>query len=63
MADEEKIYRTCSRCGTQELSSPDGLPDGWSIGTDGKRMEYLCGQCLRMNIRNVESSLPQEWWE
>lgn len=57
------VLRTCARCGTQAECPDDGLPDGWSMATEGKRVEYHCGPCVRANIRAIEGKLPQEWWE
>jgi hypothetical protein len=33
------------------------------MATEGKRVEYQCGPCVRANIRAIEGKLPQEWWE
>ena len=57
------VLRTCARCGTQAECPDDGLPEGWSMATEGKRVEYHCGPCVRANIRSIEGKLPEEWWE
>ena len=59
----ETIYRTCSYCGTQVVSPADGLPEGWSLVTENKRVEYQCHSCVRANIRSIEGKLPEEYWE
>ncbi|MGH2726821.1 MAG: hypothetical protein ACRDKS_07565 [Actinomycetota bacterium] len=53
--------RTCSRCGTTEACAEDGLPPGWSMGMDGRRVEYLCPRCARANIRAIEGRLTEEY--
>ena len=57
------IVRTCSYCGTQAEAPEEGLPHGWSLAVEGKRIEYHCPTCLRANIRSIEGKLPQEYWE
>ena len=59
----ETLYRTCSCCGTQVESPADGLPEGWSLVTENKRVEYQCHKCVRDNIRSIEGKLPEEYWE
>lgn len=59
----EEILRTCSACGTQESAPADGLPEGWSLVTEHRRVEYQCVRCVRANIRSIEGKLPQEYWE
>jgi hypothetical protein len=57
------VTRTCSRCGTTAEAPEDGLPLGWSIGTDDRgRTEFLCLACAREHIRAIEGKLPEEWW-
>lgn len=55
--------RSCSRCGTTAEADGDGIPLGWSMETEGKRVLYTCPDCIRRNIRAIEGKLPQEWWE
>lgn len=45
-------------------SLPEGsLPPGWSMGVEGRRVEYLCPSCARANIRAIEGRLAKEYWE
>ncbi|MEA3077408.1 MAG: hypothetical protein QOF60_2316 [Actinomycetota bacterium] len=57
------LYRTCSYCGTQVEAPADGLPEGWSLVTENRRVEYQCPTCVRANIRSIEGKLPEEYWE
>lgn len=41
----------------------DGLPEGWSLVTENRRVEYQCPTCVRANIRSIEGKLPEEYWE
>jgi hypothetical protein len=59
----DAVVRTCSSCGTQDSAPADGLPEGWSLVTERKRVEYQCLSCVRSNIRSIEAKLPQEYWE
>jgi len=40
-----------------------GIPAGWSIATEGERVEFICVRCVRANLRSIEGKLPQEYWE
>lgn len=55
--------RTCSRCGQIETCPEGGLPPGWSVSMEGRRVEYLCPSCARANIRAIEGRLTEEYWE
>lgn len=59
----ETVHRTCSYCGTQVEAPADGLPSGWSMVTENRRVEYQCDACVRANIRSIEGKLPEEYWE
>jgi hypothetical protein len=60
---EPTFSRTCSRCGTTERCPEGGLPPGWSVSMEGRRVEYLCPSCARANIRAIEGRLTEEYWE
>jgi DNA-directed RNA polymerase subunit RPC12/RpoP len=49
---------TCVWCGTQV----EELPLTWTVQTGERGAEYLCEKCTRDNARQIESSLPTEWW-
>lgn len=55
--------RACSLCGRTRPCAPGGLPMGWTMQMNGKRLEYLCVDCARANIRAIEGKLPEEYWE
>jgi SAM-dependent methyltransferase len=57
------VLRVCSRCGTMVETSPDSVPMGWSVEFAGGRVEYLCPNCARANIRALEGRLPEEYWQ
>jgi hypothetical protein len=61
--DDDVVTRTCSYCGTQASAPADGLPPGWSLVTEKRRVEYQCLTCVRSNIRSIEGKLPEEYWE
>jgi hypothetical protein len=39
------------------------MPEGWSMVTENKRVEFQCADCVRNNIRSIEGKLSTEWWE
>jgi hypothetical protein len=49
---------TCHWCGVS--ASP--TPVTWSVATSERGLEYLCESCTRTNARNIEGSLPSEYW-
>ena len=64
MATKGKIVRReCSRCGTSERCLAGGIPAGWSLATEGARIQYICADCARRNLRAIEAKLPEEYWE
>ena len=62
-AKKAAFTRACSRCGRTEACAEGGLPAGWSVGMEGRRVEYLCPACARGNIRAIEGRLTEEYWE
>ena len=62
-AKAKPFYRTCSRCGRMEECPEGGLPAGWSVSMEARRVEYLDPGCARANIRAIEGRLTEEYWE
>ena len=60
---KERVSVSCSKCGRSETCAKGGIPAGWSLETEGKRILYTCPECLRVNLRALEAKLPQEYWE
>jgi hypothetical protein len=58
MTDEASASATCAWCGTGAA----GPPPTWTAQSGPRGVEYLCERCTRDNLRNIESSLPTEWW-
>jgi hypothetical protein len=40
----------------------DEVPLTWTVQTSERGVQYLCEQCTRSNARQIESSLPPEYW-
>ena len=59
--------RICSRCGAvpdaPDADHSEELPPGWSFGTGRRGIEWMCLDCTRANVRNIEAKLPEEWWQ
>ena len=58
MAEEATAPVTCGWCGVRA----DGAPVTWTMQTGPRGVEYLCEACTRDNARNIESSLPTDYW-
>jgi hypothetical protein len=56
--NEESGPVACTWCGT----AADELPVTWTVQSADRGIEYLCERCTRDNARNIEGSLPTEWW-
>jgi hypothetical protein len=56
--NEESGPVACAWCGT----AADELPVTWTVQSADRGIEYLCERCTRDNARNIEGSLPTEWW-
>jgi hypothetical protein len=40
----------------------DALPVTWTMQLGERGTEYLCERCTRDNARQIEGSLPTDWW-
>ena len=49
---------TCVWCGLVA----DELPVTWTMQLGERGVEHLCQRCTRDNARQIEGSLPTEWW-
>ncbi|TMK21669.1 MAG: hypothetical protein E6G68_03115 [Actinobacteria bacterium] len=56
-------WRACSRCGRTSPCPPGGVPIGWTMSVERKRVEYICVDCSRANIRAIEGRRTEEYWE
>ncbi|WP_199442571.1 hypothetical protein [Umezawaea beigongshangensis] len=51
---------TCFRCGRASTSESEVLT--WVNERDGGRSRWLCPDCARAHVRDIESKLPDEHW-
>jgi hypothetical protein len=58
MSDDASTSVACSWCG----ATRDAAPVTWTVQTGPRGIEYLCESCTRDNVRQIEGSLPTEWW-
>jgi hypothetical protein len=49
----------CSWCGR---TAADGPPPTWTAQLGPRGVEYLCEQCTREHVREIESSLSTDYW-
>lgn len=41
----------------------DGAPLEWTMQiSDRGRVEFLCSDCSRANLRSIEGRLDTDWW-
>lgn len=52
----------CSRCGRAKADAPPLEALAWvsESGQDGPR--WLCPDCARKHVRDIEGKLPDEYW-
>lgn len=51
----------CGRCGRQRESDQLAAM-AWVHERDNGRERWLCPDCARTHVRDIESKLPDEWW-
>jgi hypothetical protein len=59
----ENLVVACARCGTQR--SADCSPAeamSWSSERDRGVLRWLCPDCARAHVRDIEGKLPVEYW-
>ncbi|HEV3360627.1 MAG TPA: hypothetical protein VG247_27745 [Pseudonocardiaceae bacterium] len=59
----ENAVVSCSRCGKQraaDCSPVEAL--SWSSERDRGRLQWLCPECSRVHVRDIEGKLPAEYW-
>lgn len=52
----------CVRCGRVKADAPPLEALAWVVesGQDGQR--WLCPDCARKHVRDIEGKLPDEYW-
>ena len=61
MADDDgagTANASCVWCGV----TAEGPPPTWTMQIGERGVEHLCERCTRDNARQIEGSLPTEWW-
>lgn len=54
---------TCSRCGRLRPDDDALAALSWVSERDERgNRRWLCVDCARTNVRNIEGKLDQEWW-
>jgi transposase len=52
---------TCNRCGRQRPDDPRTALT-WVSERDRRGQTWLCPECARAHVRDIESKLDQDWW-
>ncbi|MFI5614587.1 hypothetical protein [Amycolatopsis sp. NPDC051903] len=54
---------TCSRCSRPRSGESDPLAAlSWVSTKDDGRERWLCPNCARDHVRDIEAKLPDEYW-
>jgi hypothetical protein len=53
---------TCVRCAA-ERDPRDPAALAWASERDGDRTIWLCPDCARHHVRDIEARLTREWWQ
>lgn len=57
---EELVF--CRLCHKSTEPAPGCVPLGWTVDLSQGDVKYLCRDCARRNLREIESKLGEEWW-
>lgn len=60
MTDAESV--TCDQCGARREDQEPALSLAWVSEREDGRTRWLCSQCARTYVRDIESKLPSEYW-
>lgn len=53
----------CSRCGRGRDQAADPVDAlAWVRESEGDAVRWLCPQCARAHVRDIEGKLPAEYW-
>ncbi|MGV9298328.1 MULTISPECIES: hypothetical protein [Amycolatopsis] len=54
---------TCSRCGRARAAETDPLAAlAWVSTKENGEQRWLCPDCARNHVRDIEGKLPDEYW-
>lgn len=54
---------SCYRCGKVKESVADPLDLlAWTAERDGGAMKWLCHECSKAHVRDIEGKLPADYW-
>lgn len=59
---EQPERATCSRCGRSRDEDSPAIALAWVLETEGGRRVWLCAECARQHVRDIEGKLPHEYW-
>lgn len=52
----------CSRCGRSKADADPLDSLAWVAETEHGRTTWLCTDCARAHVRDIEGKLPHEYW-
>jgi hypothetical protein len=58
--DDQDIV--CLRCGTGQPGPDDGRRLEWVLERQDGGVRWLCPDCAREHLRDIEGKLPHEYW-
>lgn len=52
----------CSRCGRAKADADPLEALSWALETEPDGTRWLCPDCARKHVRDIEGKLPDEYW-
>jgi hypothetical protein len=56
------VTETCSRCGASRADDPPVRALSWVMDKTDRGTVWLCPDCARDHVRDIEGKLPDEYW-
>ncbi|GGM42040.1 hypothetical protein GCM10012275_11250 [Longimycelium tulufanense] len=57
-----RTVAVCLRCGARRDTEDSLTALTWVAERSGEQTRWLCPDCARRHVRDIEGKLPTDWW-